>query len=142
MKPGVEIAPLTPDRWDDVTALFGEGGDARACSCMYWRLRSTNWSFTNAAETREGLRRLVEERRDPAPGLLAYEDGRVVGWVSVGPRDDYERLANSRVRPKLDDAPVWSIVCFVVSKRVRGQGMTGRLLEAAIDYARRHGAPG
>jgi GNAT superfamily N-acetyltransferase len=142
MEQGVEITPLTPDRWDDVAALFGEGGDPRTCWCMWWRLRSKDWSFANAGETRDAMRRLVEERRDPAPGLIAYEDGRVVGWVSVGPRDDYERLTNSRVRPKLDEVPVWSIVCFVVSKRVRGRGMTSRLLEAAIDHARGHGAPG
>ncbi len=61
----------------------------------------------------------------------AYRDGRAVGWVSVAPRDDYERLTNSRVRPKLDDVPVWSVVCFVVSKSERGNGLTSRLLDAA-----------
>jgi GNAT superfamily N-acetyltransferase len=138
----LEIVPLSPERWDDVAALFGEGGDPKTCWCMYWRLRSKNWSFANAAETREGLHRLVDEARNPAPGLLAYRDGRAVGWVSVAPRDDYERLANSRVRPRIDDVPVWSVVCFVVSKSERSQGLTTGLLDAAIDYARAHGAPG
>jgi GNAT superfamily N-acetyltransferase len=137
----VEIVPLTPDRWDDVAALFGEGGDPKTCWCMYWRLRSKDWSFTNTAELREGFHRVVDEARDPAPGLLAYEDGRTVGWVSVGPREDYDRLVNSRVRPKIDDTPVWSIVCFVVSKTARGSGLTTKLLDAATDYARAHGAP-
>jgi GNAT superfamily N-acetyltransferase len=138
----VEILPLTRDRWDDVAALFGEGGDPRTCWCMFWRLRSKDWSFANAAETREGLHRLVDEGRDPAPGLLAYRAGRAVGWVSVAPRDDYERLTNSRVRPRLDDVAVWSIVCFVVSKSERGSGMTSALLDAATAYAIDHGAPG
>src|SRR5262249_15117576 len=44
------------------------------------------------------------------------------------------------VRPKLDDVPVWSIVCFVVSKTARGQGLTRQLLDAAATYARAHGA--
>lgn len=136
----VDIVPLTPERWVDFSTLFDEGGDPKSCSCMYWRLRGKEWSFSNATETREGMQRLLEERRDPAPGLLAYEDGRVVGWVSVGPRDDYARLVNSRVRPKLDDVPVWSVVCFVVSRRARGRGLTGRLLEAAVAYAGAHGA--
>ena len=138
----VEIAPLTPERWDDVATLFGEGGDPRTCWCMFWRVRSKDWSFTNAGDSRDGFRRLVDQDRDPAPGLLAYADGRAVGWVSVGPREAYERIANSRVRPKMDDVPVWSIVCFVVSRAVRGQGLTTRLLHAAMDYARAHGAPG
>ena len=138
----LEIVPLTPDRWDDVAGLFGEGGDPKTCWCMFWRLRSKDWSFANAAETREGFHQLVDAGRDPAPGLLGYQDGKAVGWVSVAPREDYERLTNSRVRPKIDDVPVWSIVCFVVSKTARRQGLTSRLLDAAADYARAHGAPG
>lgn len=140
--PTLEIVPLTPDRWDDVAALFGEGGDPKSCWCMFWRIRSRDWSFANVPETRDGFHRLVAEARDPAPGLLAYRDGRAVGWVSVAPRDDYERLTNSRVRPKIDDVPVWSVVCFVVSKSERGQGLTSLLLDAATTYAVEHGAPG
>ena len=138
----VEIVPLTPDRWDDVAALFGEGGDPKTCWCMFWRVRSKDWSFSTAGESREGFRRLVDQDRDPAPGLLAYADGRAVGWVSVAPREEYERIVSSRVRPRIDDTPVWSIVCFVVSRAVRGQGLTTRLLDAAVDHARAHGAPG
>jgi len=138
----LEIVPLTPDRWDDMAALFDEGGDPKTCSCMFWRVRSKDWSFANAAEARDGMHRLVDEARDPAPGLLGYRDGRAVAWVSVAPREDYERLTNSRVRPKLDDSPVWSVVCFVVSKTARGEGLTTQLLDAATDYARAHGAPG
>ena len=141
-EPALEIVPLTPDRWDDVAALFGEGGDPKSCWCMYWRIRSKDWSFANVAATRDGFHRLVDEARDPAPGLLAYRGGRAVGWVSVAPRDDYERLTNSRVRPKMDDRPVWSVVCFVVSKTERGQGLTSQLLDAATTYAVDHGAPG
>ena len=137
----IEIVPLTPDRWPDVTALFDEGGDPKTCSCMFWRVRSKDWSFGNAAEAREGFHALVDADRDPAPGLLAYADGRPVGWVSVAPREDYARLTNSRVRPRIDDTLVWSIVCFVVSRSARGQGLTTRLLDAAMDYATERGAP-
>ena len=137
----IEIVPLTPERWADVTGLFDEGGDPKTCSCMFWRVRSKDWSFANASEAREGFRALVDADHDPAPGLLAYADGRVVGWVSVAPRDDYGRLVNSRVRPAIDDRPVWSIVCFVVSRSARGQGLTSRLLDAAMDYAMERGAP-
>ena len=137
----LEIVPLTPDRWDDLATLFGEGGDPKQCFCMYWRLRSSAWRIGDAAESRERMHALVDEAREPAPGLLAYRDGEVVGWVSVAPREDYDRLTHSRVRPKLDDVPVWSVVCFVVSKTARGQGLTSRLLDAATDYARDRGAP-
>jgi len=136
-----EIVPLTPDRWDDMAALFGEGGDPKQCFCMFWRLRSNAWRMGDTVDSRERMHALVDEERDPAPGLLAYRDGRAVGWVSVAPREDYDRLVHSRVRPRLDDVPVWSVVCFVVSKTARRQGLTSSLLDAATDYARAHGAP-
>jgi GNAT superfamily N-acetyltransferase len=139
---GLDIVPLTPDRWDDVAALFGEGGDPKSCWCMYWRLRGKDWSLGDPRSSRERLHDLVKKDDDPAPGLLAYRDGRPVGWVSAAPREDYDRLTYSRVRPKIDDVPVWSIVCFVVSKTERGQGLTTRLLDAATEYAIDHGAPG
>ena len=98
-KTSLEIVPLTADRWDDVAALFGEGGDPKTCWCMFWRIRSKDWSFANTGELQSSFRTLVAAGRDPAPGLLAYQSGRAVGWVSVAPREDYERLTNSRVRP-------------------------------------------
>ena len=64
----------------------------------------------------------------------------MVGWVSLGPRADYGRLAHSTILAPVDDRPVWSIVCFVVGKRERGQGIARALLTAAIEHARAHGA--
>jgi GNAT superfamily N-acetyltransferase len=75
-----------------------------------------------------------------APGLVAYRDGEAIGWVSLGPRDDYARLQGSRVLAPIDDKPVWSIVCFVVARSARKQGVANALLEAAVAYAREHGA--
>jgi len=134
----VEIAPLSPDRLPDLAALFAEGGDPKRCWCAFWRVRGQGWQDWNAETNRKVLERRAS--RDPAPGLVAYADGRAVGWVSVGPREDYERLEHSRVLARLDDKPVWSIVCFVVSKSVRGRGVARALLDAAVEFARENGA--
>jgi GNAT superfamily N-acetyltransferase len=40
----------------------------------------------------------------------------------------------------IDDAPVWSVVCFFVDRRFRRQQVTLGLLAAALDYARSEGA--
>ncbi len=40
----------------------------------------------------------------------------------------------------VDARPVWSIVCFVVGRAARGQGVATALLAAAVAYARDHGA--
>jgi ribosomal protein S18 acetylase RimI-like enzyme len=60
-----------------------------------------------------------------------------VGWVSLGPRAAYARLARSPVMKPVDTQPVWSIVCFVVPAEFRGQGVARALLDGAIAYAKR-----
>jgi GNAT superfamily N-acetyltransferase len=136
----VRIVPLGPEAWPALAALFEEGGDPRWCWCQFWRVRGADFGSSATGANRDRLHALIE--RDPAPGLVALdEDGQAVGWVSLGPREDFERLERSRVRPRLDDVPVWSIVCFVVSRRARRSGLQLQLLEAAIAYAREHGAP-
>src|SRR4051812_27366591 len=137
--PALEIVPLTAERFDDLAALFNEGGDPKWCWCVYWRLRSKDWSASNPTKNKAMLRSLAE--RPETPGLVAYEGERAVGWVGVAPREEYDRLEHSRVRPRLDDVPVWSVVCFVVSKSARGRGVAARLLDAAVEHARTAGAP-
>ena len=137
----LEIAPLTSERLPDLAQLFARG-DQRWCWCTYFRVRGTDWSNTTPEGNREiltdAVRRLAGEGR--APGLVAYRDGEPVGWVSLGPREDYERLQHSPVLAPVDAHPVWSIVCFVVAPKARGQGVASTLLDAAVAYARDHGA--
>ena len=76
----------------------------------------------------------------PPPGLIAYAQGQPVGWVTLGPRQDFLRLARSPVMKPVDDAPVWSVVCFVVPTEYRKRGVAAALLEAAVAYAARRGA--
>jgi GNAT superfamily N-acetyltransferase len=52
------------------------------------------------------------------------------------------RLERSRTIPRIDDLPVWSIVCFDVRPGYRRRGIATALLSGAIDYARAHGAIG
>jgi ribosomal protein S18 acetylase RimI-like enzyme len=134
----LRFLPLTPDRTADLAMLFDAGGDPKWCWCAYYRFRGRDWTNSTAAKNRAALERLAAD--DPAPGLVAYEGDEVVGWVSLGPRESYGRLAFSRVLAPVDDTPVWSIVCFVVGRQRRGQGIADALLAAAIEHARSHGA--
>ncbi|CAN7286503.1 MULTISPECIES: GNAT family N-acetyltransferase [unclassified Variovorax] len=74
------------------------------------------------------------------PGLIGYRGKVPVGWVSLGPREEYARLKRSPVMKAVDDRPVWSIICFVVPSEHRGQGVAQALLDGAIAYARKQGA--
>lgn len=134
----VSIVPLTPDRLPDLRRLFDEGGDPKACQCAFWRVPASGWGDWTRERNRTALEPVAD--RTPAPGLVAYADGEAVGWVSIGPREDYVRLERSKVLARIDDRPVWSIVCFVVSRRWRGRGVAGALLDAAVEHARTNGA--
>jgi GNAT superfamily N-acetyltransferase len=138
----INIRPLTPDRLRDLASLFEQGGDPKWCWCAYFRIRGFDFSSGGKARHRQVMETAVEETTNEgrAPGLVAYEDDEAVGWLSVGPREDYERLAYSTVLKPIDDKPVWSLVCFVVGRRSRGRGIARNLLRAGIDYAREHGA--
>jgi GNAT superfamily N-acetyltransferase len=94
--------------------------------------------MSRAEHAKCSLRALVDG--GAVPGLIGYRDGEPVGWVSLGPREDYAKLARSPVMKPVDDKPVWSVVCFYTAKRLRGQRVAQGLLAAAIDYARSHGA--
>ena len=138
----LEIHPLTRDRLPDLAALFGQGGDPKWCWCAFFRVRNLDFQSATAASNRAVLERAVDATASEgrAPGLIAYREGEPIGWVSLGPRDDYERLQHSRVLAPIDERPVWSIVCFVVARRARNQGVANALLDAAIAYARERGA--
>ena len=49
-------------------------------------------------------------------------------------------LERSRTLKRMDDSPVWSIVCFFVSKPYRRRGLTELLIAAAVEYAAAWGA--
>jgi GNAT superfamily N-acetyltransferase len=139
MANSVSVVPLTPGLWPTIDALFGGGGDPKWCWCQFWRKPGSDWTNTTADDNRSDLLALVEGD-GPAPGLVALEGDRAVGWVGLGPRDAFPRLARSRTLPQLPGDDVWAINCFVVARSVRGSGVAGALLEAAVAYARDRGA--
>lgn len=145
----VAVHPLTSERFADLEALFAMTGCsfARGCWCMEYR-ESGRPMLPEGARLadfrKEKMRELAAtaaSTNKPAPGLIGYDQtGRPVGWISLGPREDFGKLRRSPVMKPVDDRPVWSIVCFVIPSAYRGQGLAGALLAAALEYARDRGA--
>lgn len=134
-----EVRPLTTETWPDLEALFDRPGGSivRGCWCMYYRLSGPEARARTKQQNKDALHSLAASGRPP--GLIGYADGRPVGWISLGPRPDYRRLARSPIMKPVDDAEVWSIICAYVPKAERGIGFQHRMLAGAIGYARSQG---
>lgn len=112
----LDIHPLTPERWPDLVGLFGERGAISDCWCMFFRRQKPAPGAAHTPGARAAFEAVVVANQ--VPGLLAYRDGRPIGWVAVAPRSDDERVAG-RGSGAAQDRDVWSIVCFYIDRRGR-----------------------
>jgi GNAT superfamily N-acetyltransferase len=140
----ISIKSASDVPWADLESVFTTPGDPRTCWCQYFKITGAAWEKATA-KTLAPMLHEQSRRADPTPGLVAYVDDEPAGWVAVEPRDNYPRLRRSRVvkagsAQAWGDASVWSIVCFVVRRDFRRQGVSGELLAAAVDRARQGGA--
>jgi len=133
----IEIFPVTKELWADFEKLFGAKGACGGCWCMLWRLKRSAFEAGKGEKNRRAMQAVVESGK--IPGLLAYADGKPVGWCSVAPREHFPALENSRILKPVDEKSVWSISCLFVEKSYRRQGISVALLRAAADYVKRQG---
>jgi GNAT superfamily N-acetyltransferase len=136
--PDLKIFPLTSNRWNDFEALFGPRGAVGGCWCMWWRIKRAEFESQQGEGNRLAMRGIVESGE--VPGILAYANGVPVAWCSVAPRESFPVLDRSPVLKRVDDLPVWSVVCFFFARQYRSKGLSSTLLESAVKYAARQGA--
>jgi GNAT superfamily N-acetyltransferase len=140
----VEVRAVTADRLADVADLFASNGTTRGCWCMYFIASRHDFGSGYRGGNRKAFEALLAD--SPVPfGLLAYRDGRPVGWCAAGPRSRYPRAIGPRARilakrDPAEDDDVWLVPCFFVRVGERGSGITSVLLDAAVELARAHGA--
>ncbi|MDQ1584069.1 MAG: hypothetical protein QOF36_2123 [Microbacteriaceae bacterium] len=135
------VVPADEARWRDVDTVLGHRGDSAQCWCQWFKLASSEYRETSAAERKALLREQVV--RTPSPGVLAYLGDEPVGWCAVEPRDHYPVLARSRIARAAgdQDGPQrWVVTCFVVRIGFRGRGVARALLRGAVEHARENGA--
>jgi GNAT superfamily N-acetyltransferase len=134
----ITIKPVTSAEWKDLTKLFGPRGACSNCWCMWWRLPRSRFNAGRSGANRRALKSLIDG--GTVPGVLAYDGDRAVGWCAIAPREQYASLERSRVLARIDLQPVWSIVCFFVARDYRRQGLTVKLIKAAVSHAKKNGA--
>jgi len=105
---------------------------------MWWRLPRSQFNKQKGEGNKRALKKIVDS--DEIPGIIAYADGQPVAWCSLAPRESYPALKRSRTLKRVDEEPVWSVVCFFVAKPFRGKGVMVPLLRGAVKHAKEHGA--
>ncbi len=129
--------PLTPVHWDDFVKLFGKKGAYGGCWCMFWHLTRAEFARGCGEHNKQAMHQMVLSGK--VPGILIYKDKQPVAWCAVAPREAFSALNRSRIFARMDDQPVWSIVCFFIDRKARGQGILRIAIQSALDYARRNG---
>ena len=92
-------------------------------------------------ENRRELETALANRDDSARGLVAVEDGVVVGWMKLAPRASLPKLTSLPVYRAIDfradDA--LSIGCFLIGPEHRKKGIARALVQHAAKIARDRG---
>jgi len=143
----LEIRPLTAARVDDVkTVTTGTWGAScwdlfpRFTAAQKRALGVTGGPAGTGQDRRRAVLAKLARRRKNSAGLVAYEDGEPIGFISLGPRHDFTVIENSRATPPVDDVPAWVIPCITVRRGHRGRGLAIAMIRAAVDYAGHRGA--
>jgi GNAT superfamily N-acetyltransferase len=137
----ITVHAATPDRWDDVGAVFGHRGEDASWDWCRVLLTPGPLDAHGRPDNRGALHAEIDGSPTP-PGLIAYLDGRPVGWSRVGRRDAFAGVTGNRTlaRHLVPDPETWWVTCFSVQTAVRGRGVAGALLAADVAHARTHGA--
>jgi GNAT superfamily N-acetyltransferase len=142
----MSVQPLTEAHLPSLLALFEAASSS--CFCRYWHFTGTKneWLDRCANRPEENAAELAAAVRagDPsARGLVALENGAVVGWMKLTARSQVPKLRSLPVYRSLDlgdEASTFSVGCFLVHPDRRGQGVARALSEAAPGFARAWGA--
>jgi GNAT superfamily N-acetyltransferase len=126
----LRFEPVTAERWEDFEMLFGPQGAFYHCWCVALRLPHAVRTKMQPQERKDHIHRRITA--GPPPGILAYSDDEPVAWVQTVSRPLEEADAS--------DPSVWAVSCFFLKPKLRGRGLSHRLLSGAVDYARRMGA--
>jgi len=140
----IDVRDVTPERVADYLDFFDHSAFRdfpawQSCYCMETHRDHTDeeWSERTGVDNRTDMQAMIRDGRVTA--LLAYVDGKPVGWCNYG---ETTRLSGVMMKLKLDAAEhsgVGSIACFVIAAPYRGHGVATKLLDAAVERLKARG---
>jgi GNAT superfamily N-acetyltransferase len=134
----LSFEPLTKKNWNKFVQLFGDKGACGNCWCMYYRLSKADFNEGKAEDGNKNAMKEIVWGGHPA-GIMALFDGQPIAWAAFAPREDFIKLAKSRVHKPIDNNRIWSIPCFFIDKNFRRNGLSVELVKGVISYASQNG---
>lgn len=128
----VEIRPITTESGRDAIRFFDldafpDNPAWGACYCMFYPSGgrdNPDWGEEPWQQNRsDQLERIATGR---TTGMLAYAEGKVVGWCNATARGELPGFATG------EDDGVASVVCFAIAPPYRGHGLATRLLDTVV----------
>lgn len=143
MSGAIVVEPLAEKHLAGFAKLFEAASSS--CFCRYWHFTGTknDWLERCAIRPEENLaeqREAVARGDASASGLVALDQGVVVGWMKVAPRESLPKLTSLPVYRQLVAEPgTWTIGCFVVDPSARRRGVARALVQNAELYVAARG---
>ena len=134
----VSVRPLKPELLDDFLHFFdkepfSDFPDWSGCYCGFYETTGSSWNAGPDAGPIHRKEKADRIKAGESTGLLAYFDGRVVGWCNAQPRSSFTNMRRYSVVVDDPSEPVGSIMCFLVAPGYRGKGVCTSLLNSACD---------
>jgi len=141
----IEIKKLSPELAADYLEFFGNPQSSddplfAGCYCVWHHW--TDELEHERSQLPEAERKLFKRNfaahlieTGQLNGLLAYADGRVVGWCNADAKGNYARQWTISA----GDEKTFAIVCYVVHPAARRKGIATALLKAACTEAKEKG---
>jgi ribosomal protein S18 acetylase RimI-like enzyme len=140
----VEVHDVTAERLADYQSFFDHDAFRdfptwQSCYCMETHRAQDDdeGAARTAADNRRDMSEMISSGQVTA--LLAYVDGKPVGWCNYGETTRLSGLMAKLGLAAADQEGVGSIACFVIASPYRGHGVASKLLEAAVVRLRDRG---
>lgn len=126
----IEIRELTHKNWDDFVSLMETDRQCADCWCLNHRKPA---GCATGSAAKEIMKALPVEQK--VCSLVGYANSECVGWISIDPMSS---LVGHDLQATGKDHE-WSIHYIFIKEGFRGQGLSTRLIQSAIEYAKSNG---
>lgn len=139
----INIHPFTPDQAEAFVRFFAKVDFSHAeswagCYCQYYftPVSPADWFKRPPAVNRAQALELAAAGK--LRGLLAWDGEQIAGWCNAADLADAVLLADEAFFPT-QRGEVGAVLCFVVDRPYRGQGLAARMLAEAVEGFRADG---